>query len=240
MNYKTDILAFGAHPDDVEISVSGTIIRYVAQGKSVCVVDLTQGELGTRGNAQTRKEEALKAAKLLGLKQRVNLKLKDAFFESSEKSIKLVIEQIRRFKPQIVFANAIEDRHPDHSKAAKLIADACYLSGLQKIETKWEGRVQQCHRPRLVFHYIQDYYIKPDFVIDVSDFVDQKIEAIKAYKTQFFDPKSAEPNTPISREDFFEFLKGRMKQMGRPVNLNYAEGFTINRLFGVDDLFNIL
>jgi len=239
MIYKADILAFGAHPDDVEISSSGTILRYIKEGKKVAIVDLTQGELGTRGNIHTRAKESKNASELLGVKNRVNLHLKDGFLNSSESSIKLIIEQIRRFKPEIVFANAITDRHPDHAKAAKLVADACYLSGLKKINSIWEGTNQEAHRPRLVLHYIQDYYIKPDIVIDVSDFVEKKIEVIKSYKTQFFDPSSSEPETPISKEDFFDFIKGRMKQIGRPVNYLYAEGFTINRLIGVKDLFQL-
>ena len=239
MAFKTDILAFGAHPDDVEISASGTILKSISEGKSVSIVDLTQGELGTRGSIETRAKESTEASKLLGIEKRVNLKLKDGFINSSEQSIQSVIEQIRRFKPEIVFANAMEDRHPDHGKAAKLVSDACYLSGLRKIKSQWEGSEQEAHRPRLVLHYIQDYYIKPDFVIDVSDFVDKKMHVIKAYNSQFFNPESAEPNTPISSEDFFDFLKGRMKDLGRPVNYKFAEGFTTNRLLGVNDLFNI-
>ena len=239
MAFKTDILAFGAHPDDVEISASGTILKSISEGKSVSIVDLTQGELGTRGSIETRAKESTEASKLLGIEKRVNLKLKDGFINSSEQSIQSVIEQIRRFKPEIVFANAMEDRHPDHGKAAKLVSDACYLSGLRKIKSQWEGSEQEAHRPRLVLHYIQDYYIKPDFVIDVSDFVDKKMQVIKAYNSQFFNPESAEPNTPISSEDFFDFLKGRMKDLGRPVNYKFAEGFTTNRLLGVNDLFNI-
>ncbi len=239
MAFKTDILAFGAHPDDVEISASGTILKSISEGKSVSIVDLTQGELGTRGSIETRAKESTEASKLLGIEKRVNLKLKDGFINSSEQSIQAVIEQIRRFKPEIVFANAMEDRHPDHGKAAKLVSDACYLSGLRKIKSQWEGSEQEAHRPRLVLHYIQDYYIKPDFVIDVSDFVDKKMHVIKAYNSQFFNPESAEPKTPISSEDFFDFLKGRMKDLGRPVNYKFAEGFTTNRLLGVNDLFNI-
>ena len=239
MDFISDILAFGAHPDDVEISASGSILKSISQGKTVSIVDLTQGELGTRGSMQTRAKESADASKLLGVKKRVNLKLKDGFINSSEQSIQSVIEQIRRFKPEIIFANAIEDRHPDHGKAAKLVSDACYLSGLRKIKSQWEGIEQDAHRPRLVLHYIQDYYTKPDIVFDVSDFVDQKMQVIQAYNSQFFDPKSSEPNTPISSEDFFDFLKGRMKDLGRPVNYKYAEGFTVNRLIGVNDLFNI-
>lgn len=239
MAFETDILAFGAHPDDVEISASGTILKYISEGKTVSIVDLTQGELGTRGSIQTRAIESTEASKLLGISKRVNLKLKDGFINSSEASIQSVIEQIRRFKPEIVLANAINDRHPDHGKAAKLVSDACYLSGLRKIKSQWEGSEQDAHRPRLVLHYIQDYYIKPDFVIDVSGFVDKKMQVIQAFNSQFFNPESPEPNTPISSEDFFDFLKGRMKGFGRPVNYKYAEGFTVNRLIGVNDLFNI-
>tara|TARA_Y100000385_G_C12985475_1_gene590402 strand:+ start:123 stop:845 length:723 start_codon:yes stop_codon:yes gene_type:complete len=239
MAFITDILAFAAHPDDVEISASGTILKSISQGKTVSIIDLTQGELGTRGSIQTRAKESSEASKILGINNRVNLKLKDGFIDSLETSIQSVIEQIRRFKPEIVLANAIDDRHPDHGKAAKLVSDACYLSGLRKIKSQWEGSEQDAHRPRLVLHYIQDYYIKPDFVIDVSDFVDLKMQVIQAYNSQFFNPESPEPNTPISSEDFFDFLKGRMKDLGRPVNYKYAEGFTVNRLIGVNDLFNI-
>ena len=239
MAFITDILAFGAHPDDVEISASGTILKSISEGKTVSIIDLTQGELGTRGSIQTRAKESSEASKILGINKRVNLNLKDGFIDSSDSSIQSVIEQIRRFKPEIVLANAIDDRHPDHGKAAKLVSDACYLSGLRKIKSQWEGSEQVAHRPRLVLHYIQDYYIKPDFVIDVSDFVDLKMQAIQAYNSQFFNPESSEPNTPISSEDFFDFLKGRMKDFGRPVNYKYAEGFTVNRLIGVNDLFSI-
>jgi bacillithiol biosynthesis deacetylase BshB1 len=236
---KLDILAFAAHPDDVEISAAGTLLKYISEGKSIGIVDLTEGELGTRGTVQTRYEEAETAGKLLGLSARENLRIKDGFFENSEENKRLIIQQIRRFQPEIILANSILDRHPDHGRAAKLVADACYLAGLRKIETEWEGETQEAFRPRLILHYIQDYYIKPNFVIDVSEFMDKKIEVIKAYKTQFFNPESTEPNTPISGDEFFDFLKGRMMTVGRPAGMKYAEGFTIDRIVGVTDLFDL-
>lgn len=236
---KLDILAFAAHPDDVEISAAGTLLKYISEGKSVGIIDLTEGELGTRGTVQTRYDEADIAGQLLGLSVRENLRMKDGFFENSEENKRLIIQQIRSFQPEIVLANSILDRHPDHSRAAKLVADACYLSGLRKIETEWKGKDQESYRPRLILHYIQDYFIQPNFVVDVSEFIDKKIEVIKAYKTQFYNPESIEPNTPISGEDFFDFLKGRMMTVGRPAGMKYAEGFTIDRIVGVKDLFDL-
>jgi len=236
---KLDILAFAAHPDDVEISAAGTLLKYISEGKSIGIVDLTEGELGTRGTVQTRYEEAETAGKLLGLSARENLRIKDGFFENSEENKCLIIQQIRRFQPEIILANSILDRHPDHGRAAKLVADACYLAGLRKIETEWEGEKQEAFRPRLILHYIQDYYIQPNFVVDVTEFMDKKIEVIKAYKTQFFNPESTEPNTPISGDEFFDFLKGRMMTVGRPAGMKYAEGFTIDRIVGVMDLFDL-
>jgi bacillithiol biosynthesis deacetylase BshB1 len=236
---KLNILAFAAHPDDVEISAAGTLLKYISEGKSVGIIDLTEGELGTRGTVQTRYEEAELAGKLLSLSARENLRMKDGFFEYTEENKRLIIQQIRRFQPEIVLANSILDRHPDHGRAAKLVADACYLSGLRKIETEWEGRPQEAFRPRLVLHYIQDYFIQPNFVVDVSEFMDKKIEVIKAYKTQFYNPEGTEPNTPISGEEFFDFLKGRMMTLGRPAGMKYAEGFTVDRIVGVKDLFEL-
>ncbi len=237
---KLDILAFAAHPDDVEISAAGTLLKYVAEGKSIGIVDLTEGELGTRGNVQTRYEEAENAGNIMGLSARENLRMKDGFFDDSEDNKRLIIQQIRKFQPEIVFCNSILDRHPDHGRAAKLVEDACFLSGLRKIETELDGEIQKEHRPRLVLHYIQDYHIDPDFVVDVTPFADQKIEVVKAYTSQFFNPNSNEPETPISGEEFFDFLKARMMSMGRPAGLKYAEGFTVSRIFGVKDIFNLL
>lgn len=234
---NVDILAFGAHPDDVELSASGTILKSISQGKSVAIVDLTQGELGSRGTIETRYEEAAKASDILGIKARHNLKMEDGFFQHNEENILKIIEQIRRFRPKIVLANAITDRHTDHGKGSKIVSEACFLAGLRRIETSWEGQTQDAFRPEAVYHYIQDRFIKPDFVVDVSEFVPQKIASIKAYKTQFYDPSSNEPQTPISGEDFIDFILGRMKEMGRPIGAKYAEGFTVERFIGVEDLF---
>ena len=237
---KLDILAFAAHPDDVELSASGTLMRYVAEGKKVGIIDLTEGELGTRGTVETRYEEAVDASKIMGISARENLRMPDGFFEDNAENKRLIIEQIRKYQPEIVLANSISDRHPDHGRAGKLVEDACFLAGLRKIETSLEGQEQLPHRPRLVAHYIQDFYLEPSFVIDVTDYVDRKIEVIKAFKTQFYDPNSPEPSTPISGEEFFDFIKGRMLNMGRPAGMKYAEGFTISRVFGVKDLFELI
>lgn len=236
---QIDILAIGAHPDDVELSAAGTLLKHRAMGFSTGVIDLTQGELGSRGTKETRKEEAAAAAEILGLSARVNLKMADGFFEHSEENLRLIVEQIRRFKPSIVLVNAVSDRHPDHGKGSKLASEACFLAGLRRIETTWEGSPQEAHRPKAVYHYIQDRYLKPDFAVDVTDFVEQKLDSIKAYKTQFWDPASTEPKTPISGEEFFEFLRGRMAEFGRSIGTRYAEGFTVERLPGVDSLFDL-
>lgn len=236
---KVDILAFGAHPDDVELSAAATLLKHIQQGKKVALVDLTEGELGSRGTIETRYEEAKAASKILGIEDRVNLKMADGFFEHSQENLMKIVEQIRRFKPEIVLANAVEDRHPDHGKASKLVADACFLAGLLKIKTNLNGEDQLPHRPKMVFHYIQDRYIKPDFVVDVTGFEEQKFESIRAYKTQFFDPNSTEPQTPISGKDFFEFLRGRMSEFGRSIGVQYAEGFTVERIAGVDSFFDL-
>lgn len=236
---QIDVLAIGAHPDDVELSAAGTLLRHRALGYTTGVIDLTQGELGSRGTKETRKEEAQAASEILGLTERVNLKMADGFFEHSEENLRLIIEQIRRFKPQIVLLNAVSDRHPDHGKGSKLASEACFLAGLRRIETSWEGEIQEAYRPKAVYHYIQDRYLQPDFVVDVSEFVEQKFASIKAYKTQFWDPNSSEPRTPISGEEFFEFLRGRMAEYGRSIGVRYAEGFTVERILGVDSLFDL-
>ena len=214
-------------------------MKHISEGKIVAIVDLTQGELGSRGTIETRYKEAEEASKIMGITARVNLKLADGFFNDSEENKRLIIEQIRRFQPSVVLANAIEDRHPDHGRAAKLVSEACFLSGLRKIETVWDGETQDAHRPKAVYHYIQDHYLKADFCVDVTAFVERKIQAIKAYKTQFYDPNSKEPVTPISGEEFIDFIKGRMMQYGRPIGVQFAEGFTVEREPGVksfDDL----
>ncbi len=237
---KVDILAIAAHPDDIELSASGTILKHIAMGKKVAIVDLTQGELGSRGTIETRYEEAEVPSNILGIHARVNLKMKDGFFENTVENKLKIIEQIRHFQPSVILANAAQDRHPDHGRASQLISEACFLSGLLKIETRLDGVKQEKWRPDSVFHYIQDHYIKPDFIVDISDFIDKKIESILAYKTQFYNPDSSGPATPISGLDFIEFLKGRWREYGRSIGVNFGEGFTTERTIGIDDITKIL
>lgn len=237
---KVDILAFAAHPDDIEISAAGTLLKHIAQGKKVAIVDLTCGELGSRGSGEIRLIEAADSAKILGIEHRLNLKMADGFFDLSKENKLKIIEAIRKFQPTVVLANAVSDRHPDHGRAAQLVSEACFLSGLTKIVTSTNGNNQAAWRPKAVYHYIQDIYTKPDFVLDITPYVAKKIEALKAFKTQFFDPSSKEPLTPISGEKFFEFLKGRWMDFGRSIGVDYAEGFTVNRPIGIDDITTIL
>jgi bacillithiol biosynthesis deacetylase BshB1 len=236
---KLDILAFAAHPDDVELSASATLMRHIDQGYKVGIVDLTEGELGSRGTVETRYEEAAASSSIMGLTARVNLKMADGFFEINEENKMKIIEQIRRFQPKIVLANAVSDRHPDHGRAAKLVSEACFLSGLIKIPSEWEGSPQIAHRPDNVYHYIQDYSITPDFVVDATPYVERKMQAIKAFKTQFFDPDMEGPQTPISGESFLNFIEARMRHFGRPAGYDFAEGFTVERYPGIADLFDL-
>lgn len=236
---KLDILAFAAHPDDAELAASGTLLKYIAAGKKVGIIDLTRGELGSRGTATTRTLEAEYAGKLMGLSVRNNLELADGFFDDSFDTKMRIIQQIRKYQPDIVLANAITDRHPDHERAGKIVADASFLSGLIKIQSAEDDIPQAPFRPRLLLHYIQDHYLKPDIVIDVSDFIEKKIEVIKAFSTQFYNPNFDGPETPISGEDFLDFIKGRMMTLGRPIGVKYAEGFTCDRLLGINDLFDL-
>ena len=237
---KVDILAFAAHPDDVEISCSGTLLKHIEMGYKIAIIDLTQGELGTRGTAKTRQNEAANASKILGITERENLKMQDCFFEPSEKNKKKIISVIRKYQPKLIFANATNDRHPDHAKASSLVSEACFLSGLTKIKTEINGAVQLAWRPEAIYHYIQDYYIEPDFIVDISKHIDTKIKAIKAYKTQFYDPRSKDPETPISGEDFFEFIKARAKNFGRLIKTQYAEGFTGEVPLKVEDVLKTI
>ena len=227
---KVDVLAFGAHPDDVELGCGGTIVKLVSEGKSVAIVDLTQGELGTRGTEETRKTEAEEAAKILGVSARDNLKMKDGFLHHSEAYQLQIVQAIRKYRPEIVLANAIDDRHPDHAKAAKLVSDACFLSGLRKIETLDAGNSQEVWRPKQIYHYIQWKHISPDFAIDISPFMEKKIEACLAYKTQFYNPELNEPITPIATKDFLESLTYRAQDLGRLSGVTFAEGFTTEKL----------
>ena len=237
---KLDLLVFAAHPDDAELACSGTILKYTSEGKKVGVVDLTQGELGTRGNAKLRAQEAAASAEILGLSIRENLGLRDGFFLNDEVNRLKVIEAIRKYQPEIVLANALSDRHPDHGRASELISDAVFLSGLTKIETQLDGQGQKPWRTRLLLHYIQDRYIQPDILIDITPYWEQKLASIRAFRSQFFDPKSTEPDTYISSPDFLNALEARCREFGKAIQATYAEGFTSKKLLGVKSLFDLL
>lgn len=236
---NVDILAIGVHPDDIELSCAGTLLQHIALGYKVALLDLTCGELGTRGSGELRLEEAAVASKLLGAVVRGNLEFADGFFQHSRENLIKIIEMIRFLRPKIILANAVSDRHPDHGRAAKLVSDACFLSGLRKIKTEWDEQAQEEWRPEVVYHYIQDHYIKPDFVVDISPYLNKKLEIIQAYKSQFFDPNSKEPETPISSKSFLEYIKAKDRTFGRPAGFEYGEGFTVARTIGVHSLFNL-
>lgn len=237
---KLDILVFGAHPDDVELSCGATIAKEISLGKTVGIVDLTRGELGTRGTAEIRDEEAAEAAKILGVSVRENLRFRDGFFLNDEKHQLEVIKMIRKYQPEIVICNAIDDRHIDHGKGSKLVSDACFLSGLRKIETQLNGEPQQAYRPKLVYHYIQWKNLTPDFVVDVTGFMDTKVASLMAYKSQFYDPNSSEPVTPIATKNFKESILYRAQDLGRLINSEYAEGFTVERYVAVNSLSDLV
>lgn len=236
---KIDILAIGAHPDDVELGCGATIAKEIASGRKVGILDLTRGELGTRGTAEIRDKEAARAAEILGVSFRENLEFADGFFVSNTASKLEVIKIIRKYRPEIVLCNAIDDRHIDHGKGSRLVSDACFLSGLQKIETMYKGNRQKQWRPKLVYHYIQWKNITPDFVVDVSGFMDKKLEAVFAYESQFFNPESDELETPIANQNFKESIQYRAQDLGRLISTDFAEGFTVERYVAVDSLFNL-
>lgn len=236
---SVDILAFGAHPDDIELGCGGTLARAISEGKKVGLVDLSRGELGTRGTSEIRAQEARTAATILGASFRGNLGFRDAFFVNDEVHQRKVIEMIRRYRPTIVLCNAIEDRHIDHAKGSRLVSDACFLSGLQKIEIEAEGKSLPAWRPDAVYHYIQWKDIHPDFVMDISKHLDTKIKAIQAYTSQFYDPDSKAPDTPISSKNFFESVRYRAKNLGRLAGVDAAEGFTVERSPLIDS-FDVL
>ncbi|MGJ8550077.1 bacillithiol biosynthesis deacetylase BshB1 [Winogradskyella wichelsiae] len=238
---KLDILAIGAHPDDVELSCAATLAKEVANGKKVGVIDLTRGELGTRGTAETRDEEAFNAAKILGVHSRVNMRFADGFFKNDKVHQLELIKMIRYYRPEIILCNAIDDRHIDHPKGSQLVSDACFLSGLKKIETyyKNENEAQEPWRPKVVYHYIQWKDIEPDFVVDVTGFIDKKIDSVLAYKTQFFDPNSKETETPISSKNFTESIDYRARNLGRLIGVEHAEGYTVERYVAVGSLFDL-
>ena len=237
---KLDILAFGAHPDDVELSCSGTIAKEISLGKKVGIIDLTQGELGTRGSAEIRANEAKKAAEILGVSVRENLNMRDGFFVNDEAHQLEIIKMIRKYRPQIVLCNAIDDRHIDHPKGSKLVSDACFLSGLQKIKTTLNGEVQDYWRPKVVYHYIQWMDLKPDFVVDITGFMDIKVASILAYSSQFYDPNSKEPETPIATKNFLESIHYRSKDYGRLIGTECAEGYTVERYLAVNSLNDLI
>ncbi|MFE3866539.1 bacillithiol biosynthesis deacetylase BshB1 [Flavobacterium sp. LS2P90] len=237
---KLDILAFGAHPDDVELGCAGTILKEISLGKTVGIVDLTRGELGTRGSAEIRDQEANAAAKILGVLVRENLEMRDGFFINDEKHQLEVIKMIRKYRPEIVLCNAIDDRHIDHAKGSKLVSDACFLSGLRKVETSIDGESQDAWRPKLVYHYMQWKNLVPDFVVDITGFTDKKIESIIAYCSQFYDANSKEPESPITSKNFFESLNYRSQDLGRLVGVDHGEGFTVERYLAVNSLGDLI
>ncbi len=233
---KLDILAIGVHPDDIELGCSGTILKHIAQGKKVGIIDLTKGELGSRGSGELRLIEAANSAKILGVSIRENLGYADGFFVNDKEHQLGIIQILRKYQPDVVLSNAPKDRHPDHGRASQLVSESCFYSGLVRIETEYNGLNQELWRPKAVYNYIQDRFLKPDFVVDVTPFIDQKMESILAFSSQFYNPESELPETPISSKKFFNFIKARMANFGRDINVDYAEAFTVERLIGVEDI----
>jgi bacillithiol biosynthesis deacetylase BshB1 len=237
---KLDILAFGAHPDDVELGCGATIAKEISLGKKVGIVDLTRGELGTRGSANLRDLEAKSAGDILGISVRENLRFADGFFINDNRHQLEIIKMIRKYQPEIVLCNAIDDRHIDHPKGSSLVSDACFLSGLVKINTSVEGENQEKWRPKKVYHYIQWKNIEPDFVVDVTGFVEKKIDAVSTYSSQFYDQNSKEPETPITSKNFIDSINYRARDLGRLINVEYAEGFTTERYVAVENLDKLI
>lgn len=237
---KLDILAFGVHPDDVELGCAGTIMAAIDQGKKVGIVDLTRGELGTRGTPATRTQEAAAAANIMGVSIRENLNMADGFFANDEAHQRKIISIIRKYKPDIILANAPEDRHPDHGRSAKLVSDAAFLSGLRKVESMLDGVAQEVWRPAYTFHYIQDRFIQPSFVIDITKYMDRKIEAVLAYSTQFNSPDNSEPQTYISSPQFLETVKARALMLGKRIGVGYAEGYITEKIIGFSNFDAII
>jgi len=237
---KLDILVLAAHPDDAELGCSGTIASQVAKGHQVGIVDLTHGEMGTRGTPELRLQEATHAAKLLGLAVRENMGFKDVFFQDDTEHQLKLIQVIRKYQPEIVLANAVSDRHPDHGKGSSLATNACFMSGLSKIETWNEGVKQAPWRPKFVYHYIQNNYIQPDFIVDISAYWDQKVASIAAFGSQFYNPESKEPASFISSPEFLPFIESRAREFGHRIQVKYGEGFTVERFIGVSDLFDLM
>ncbi|GAA5222245.1 bacillithiol biosynthesis deacetylase BshB1 [Membranihabitans marinus] len=240
MMSKVDILAIGVHPDDIELGAGGTVASQIAQGYKVGLLDLTRGELGTRGTPELRIEESLRANKILGGEFRLNIGLADGFFTGSVEEKLKIVEVIRWCQPKIILTNAVRDRHPDHGRAAELVNQAAFLAGLKSIETQYEGKVQERWRPDVIYHYIQDYILEPDIVFDISDYFMVKMEAIKAFRSQFFDPNNEELDSPLTNPDYFDQLEGRARSLGRQIGVTYGEGFTVRRYVGTDNLFQLI
>jgi len=236
---KLDILVIAAHPDDAELACSGTIAAQIAKGFKVGILDLTKGEMGTRGTPEIRLQEAEESSKILGLSVRENIGFKDIFFKDDDAHRLEIIKIIRKYKPEIVLANAVTDRHPDHGKGASVASNACFMSGLRKIETSLIGIAQDPWRPKYIYHYIQNNYIKPDFVVDITDYWETKIESIKAFRSQFYDPNNKEPESFISSSEFLDFIEARSREFGHSIMVKYGEGFTVERTLGITDLFDL-
>jgi len=238
---KLDLVVMAAHPDDAEMSCGGTIASAIAQGKKVGIIDFTRGELGTRGTPEIRATESAAATKILHLSARENLGFRDGFFKNDEEHQLKLIAALRRYQPDVVLANAIEDRHPDHGKGAALAVDACFYSGLRMIQTfDFDGTPQKAWRPKALYHYIQDKFIKPDLVVDIANFWDVKEASIRAYKSQFHDPNSTEPESYLTSPEFLEFLKARSQEMGHMIGAKYGEGYTKTKTIGIKDLFSLI
>ena len=237
---KLDTLVIMAHPDDAELACGGTIINQVKAGKKVGIVDLTQGEMGTRGTPEIRLQEAADAGEIMGLSVRENLGLKDVYFTNDEPNQLAVIKAMRKFQPEMVITNALKDRHPDHGKGAQLVIASAFMSGLAKVETTLDGEAQAAWRPKSIYHVVQSQYLEPDIIVDVSESWEEKMEAIKAYKSQFYDPNSSEPNTYISSPEFLKMIESRGKEYGHAIQVRYGEGFMVTKKMGVKDLFDII
>tara|TARA_B100001287_G_scaffold69458_1_gene57184 strand:+ start:3037 stop:3750 length:714 start_codon:yes stop_codon:yes gene_type:complete len=234
-----DILAFGVHPDDIELGCGGTLIKHVNLGYKIGLVDLTRGEMGTRGDISTRAKESEAASNIIGASFRINLKMEDAFIEINKENILKIVTVLRQYKPTLVLCNAIRDRHPDHAIASKLVSKACFTAGLLKVQTKFNEKKQLPHRPNAIYHYIQDRWIDPQIIVDISDHFETKTKAVLAYKSQFYDPNSKEPSTPISSKEFLDTLTAKAQLMGRTINGKYGEGFTVETPVGVKNLLDL-
>lgn len=237
---KLDILAIGVHPDDVELGCAGTLMSAIDEGKKVGIIDLTRGELGTRGTAETRKVEARNAANILGIDIRENIGMADGFFQNDEQHQRLLIQVIRKYQPTIILANAPEDRHPDHGRSSKMISDAAFLSGLRKIVTELDGKLQQEWRPTYVFHYLQDRFLQPSFVVDISKYMEKKLESVLAYTTQFYNPDLNEPQTYISSPQFIETVRARAMMLGKRIGVEYAEGYISEKMIGIGSFDSLI